>query len=428
MGSLFSGSATYLAANALNAVIPLALLPVLTRYLTPAGYGELAMFQSLLAGLGALVGVNVAGAIARKHYDPHVERLVLGRFIGACLQILALSAAAIFLAFFLARDFLGSRLGIGADWVLWAVFASGSLAVINIRLVQWQVSRRAASYGAMQVAQSALAMGLSLLWVVALGQGAEGAMGAQVWSAGLFMVISLVLLWKDDLFALLVWDPSALREALRFGLPLLPHTAGIFLLSAVDRIVIQRYLGLESAGAYMVAAQVSLGLALVFDAVNKAYVPWLYERLQRDDPAEKRHIVRLTYQGFVVALALAALAFALGPPLVVLLAGPGYSQAADAVGWLALGQAFGGMYLLVTNYVFYSRKTGWLSLATLATGGLNIALLVLLVPRLGIAGAAVAFAMSMAIRFVMTWCVAQRRHPMPWFDFRGKSFTEPEAE
>jgi O-antigen/teichoic acid export membrane protein len=155
-------------------------------------------------------------------------------------------------------------------------------------------------------------------------------------------------------------------------------------------------------------------MAIVFDAINKAYVPWLFERLKRDDAQEKMQVVRLTYVAFAAALAAAGLAFAVGPWLVVVVAGKEYAAAGQVIGWLALGQAFGGMYLMVTNYIFYSRRTGLLSLVTIGTGLLNLALLFGMVEWLGLVGAALAFAGSMALRFLLVWAVAQKRHPMPW--------------
>src|SRR5690606_18335582 len=109
--------------------------------------------------------------------------------------------------------------------------------------------------------------------------------------------------------------------------------------------------------------------------------------------------------------------FIVGPWLVRLVAGPGYEQAGEVIGWLLLGQAFGGMYLMVTNYIFYSRRTGLLSAATITSGLINLVLLILLIKLLGLTGAAVSFSAAMAIRFLLTWWVAQKRHPMPWFDF-----------
>ena len=43
---LLRNSTIYLTSNILNALVPFLLLPVLTRYLTPDEYGQIAMFQT----------------------------------------------------------------------------------------------------------------------------------------------------------------------------------------------------------------------------------------------------------------------------------------------------------------------------------------------------------------------------------------------
>jgi len=50
---------------------------------------------------------------------------------------------------------------------------------------------------------------------------------------------------------------------------------------------------------------------------------------------------------------------------------------------------------------------------------LNLVLLVVLIRIFGLEGAAIAFATSMGIRFLLTWWIAQKRHPMPWFSFHS---------
>jgi O-antigen/teichoic acid export membrane protein len=212
----------------------------------------------------------------------------------------------------------------------------------------------------------------------------------------------------------LKWNSENTKEALHFGVPLVPHIAGIFLVSSLDRFVINAELGLAAAGIYMVAVQLASAMGLLFDAVNSAYVPWLYERLRRDRPEEKIQIVRYTYTWFAVILFIAGAFSLVGPWLVVAVAGPQYAEAGRMIGWLALGQGFGGMYLMVTNYVFYSKRTALLAVATITSGVANIVLLYVFIHIFGLKGAAIAFACAMALRFLLTWCVAHHRHPMPW--------------
>lgn len=415
--SLLSGSAVYLFSNILAAAIPFALLPILTRYLTPAEYGQVAIFQTLLVGLGAFVGLSVQGAAGRKFYDNHLSKSELKYFIGNCFLVLMVTTALVFLSTVIFRQALSDWLALETQWLLLSVVVSSATFVIYIRMGQWQVRKQAKNFGVFKVSQSLINMLLSLLLVVYFLQGAEG----QIWVLSaiplVYAVVALFLLYKDDLLGF-AWRPSYIREILAFGVPLIPHTAGLFLLTSVDRFVINDKLGLAQVGVYMVAVQLTSAMILVFDAINNAYVPWLFERLKRNQIDEKKQIVRWTYAYCIALLGVVALAFIIGPPLFILIAGEKYSAAADVIGWLALGQAFNGMYLMVTNYIFYSKRTGLLSLSTITAGLINVGLLLLLISLMGLKGAAIAFAISMAVKFLLTWFVAHLRHPMPWFDFR----------
>ena len=415
--SLLSGSAVYLFSNILAAAIPFALLPILTRYLTPAEYGQVAIFQTLLIGLGAFVGLSVQGAAGRKFYDTHLSKLELKYFIGNCFLVLLVTTGLVFLSAVVFRRALSDWLAIETQWLLVSVVVSSATFVVAMRMGQWQVRKQAKRYGTFQVSQSLINMFLSLLLVVYFLQGATGRIWVLSMVPLVYAVIALFFLYRDELLGF-AWRPGYLREILAFGVPLIPHSAGLFLLSSVDRFVINDKLGLAQVGIYMVAVQLVSAMGLVFDAINNAYVPWLFERLKRDQIEEKKQIVRWTYAYCIALLGVVALAFVIGPPLLILIAGEKYSAASGVIGWLALGQAFNGMYLMVTNYIFYSKRTGLLSLSTITAGLINVGLLLLLISLMGLKGAAIAFASSMAIKFLLTWFVANLRHPMPWFDFR----------
>lgn len=417
--SFVSGAGVYLFSNILNGVIPFLLLPVLTRYLNPTQYGEVAMFQTLLGALSAFVGVTFVGAAGRKYYDGDVSHDDLAQFIGSCLQLILGFSLVIFLLFVPFYEQIASWVGVQPKYVLWAVPVATCAVIIRIRLGQWQVQKQSIKYGILQVSQSLMNVLLSLSFVVVLLQGASGRIDAQIVTHLVFLVVAIVLLKKDKLLSILKIRKDYLIEALRFGVPLIPHTAGAFLLVSVDRFVINKELGLDSAGIYMVAVQITSAIGIVFDAINKAYVPWLFEKLKNDDIEEKKQIVKFTYIWFFLIFLGAAIAFIIGPILVTLVAGEEYARAGEVFGWLALGQGFQGMYLMVTNYIFYSKKTGLLSAASIGSGVLNLGLLIIFVRFFGLEGAAIAFATSMCTRFLLTWWIANKRHPMPWFNFNS---------
>lgn len=411
---LISGAFIYLFANIFNAAIPFLILPVLTRYLAPSEYGQVAMFQTLIAALSAFVGLNAMSAATRKFYDD-IEDDELRKFIGACLQILFVSAFLVFCVLYVLGPFLAPSLGISPFWILMAVLVAAGNFLMQLRLGQWQVRKKPLHFGALQVSMSLMNAVISLYLVVVLAMGPEGRMSGQLVAPLFIGLVGLVLLHRDGLISL-EFNKFYIKEALAYGVPLIPHVGGMFLLMAVDRFFVNKYLGLEAAGIYMVAVQLAMAMGICFDAFNKAYVPWLFERLKENDSTQKSLIVKGTYCYFILALCMAFLAFLLGPYAVVFLAGERYSEAGSVLGLLAIGQAFQGMYLMVTNYIFFSKRTGWLSLVTTLSGFFNIAIMLLMIPFLGLYGAASAFAISMCVRFFITWFVAHKSHPMPWMN------------
>ncbi|TDX32171.1 O-antigen/teichoic acid export membrane protein [Modicisalibacter xianhensis] len=373
------------------------------------------MFQLLISVLGAFVGLNTVGAANRKYFDMDSSQ-DMPQYIGACLQVLFISLLAVFIFLYFFRNLLSEALGITSIWVILAAVASAAIFIVNLRLGQWQVRKKPMKYGILQISLSIFNAVLSLLLVVALSYGPEGRMLGQTFAPLAFSLLAIVLLAKDGLLSFSL-RKDLIKDALRFGVPLIPHVGGAFLLFSIDRFFVKKYLGLESVGVYMAAAQLAMAISICFDAFNKAYVPWLFERLKRNQQEEKNHIVKLTYGYFLLALLMAGVAFLLGPYLVVFIAGEKYAEAGSIIGLLALGQAFRGMYIMVTNYNFYSKSTALISLVTIFSGVVNLLLLIVLIPSVGLLGAAISNAISMLFMFLLAWLLASFSYPMPWFSF-----------
>lgn len=415
MSKFLKSTSVYFSANMLNAIIPFLLLPVLTRYLSVEEYGQIAMFQLLVTGLSGLIGLNTVGAAGRKFYDENVSESELALYNINCFWILIFTSAAIILLAFLFNDEVASVLSIPESWIYFAVTISFSSYVLQFRLNQWQVRGEAKKYGVLQVSNSLFNLCGSLIFVVVLSMGVQGRIDALFITSIIIAVISFYFLIKQKLLIFTFPHKKKIYEALNFGAPLVPHVFGAFLLSSADRYVINETLGLAAAGVYLLAVQLSSALSIVFDAINKSYIPWLFEILTQNNYEKNIRVVKNTYKYFFVLIIFAILGFLIGPWVVTFIAGDNFGAAASIIGWLILGQVFSGMYLMVTNYIFFSKETKLLSLVTISSGALNILLLYVLIPKFGLEGAAFAFSISMFIRFLSTWVIASIKVKMPWF-------------
>lgn len=409
---LFGNAAIYLGANILNAGIPFLLLPILTRVLTPADYGTVAMFGIVLSVLGAFTGLSVHGAIGVRYFQ--LEKEEIAEYVGTCVGILVVSSSVLFLLVAVFGSWLEGVSGVPSDWLLVAVFLSGFQFLCNIRLSLWQVAGEATQYGVFQIAQSLLNAAISLILILAVGMAWEGRVLGQTVAVTLFGVIALGWLFRSGLLRFpSEWRVHS-RDALKFGVPLIPHVIGGLLIVAADRFVIVRLLDVAHAGIYMVALQVGQALGLLTESFNKAYAPWLMKNLSKPTAALRITIVRGTYIYFALVLAAATVFGLLAPMFLGFLVGDSFRAAGDLVIYIAFGFAFGGCYFMVTNYVFFESKTKVLALVTFFSGITNIPLMFILVGHNGITGAGQAFMLTNALSFIGTWWLAQKLHPMPW--------------
>ena len=409
--TLLRNASVYTGANILNAGIPFLLLPVLTRVLSPTDYGTIAMFGIVVTIMGAFTGLSVHGAVGVRYFQ--LDRQRMPSYVGACLAILIISSAGVLCFVAVGHPWLELITHVPGEWLILAVLVSGAQFVINLRLSLWQVQHEAIRYGVFQISQSLLNAGLSLFLILGLGMAWEGRAIGQAAAVTTFMLIALFLLLHR---AEASWptNTSDARDALKFGVPLIPHVIGGLLIATTDRFMITNMLDVAQAGIYMVALQMGMVLGLLTDSFNRAYAPYLMEALVMEDRARDRKIVRGTYIYFIVVTVVALLLGAAAPRLLGVLVGERFRAAAGAVLYAAMGYAFGGMYYMVANYIFLMSKTGYLAVVTFAAGVFNIIATYFLVKLNGILGAAQAFMLSQAMIFLCTWWLAQYFRPMPW--------------
>ncbi len=212
------------------------------------------------------------------------------------------------------------------------------------------------------------------------------------------------------------------KEILLFGVPLIPHILGGYFLNAADRVVIGNQLGLDSAGLYAVAFQLAASAGLIFDAINKAYQPWLFESLNKGSTKVNLRIVRYTYAWFLfLFLGFYVFSF-VAEEALVFIAGDKYKESANIFLILLFAQVFKGMYFGVVNYCFYAKRTGYLSAISLLSGVAQLLLLVWLVDIYGLSGAAYSYLLSMIFRFFATWWVSNKTYHMPWLLCKNRDY------
>jgi O-antigen/teichoic acid export membrane protein len=209
---------------------------------------------------------------------------------------------------------------------------------------------------------------------------------------------------------------GALRPAVKFGLPLLPHQIGAWVLNVSDRWLIGLLIGLPALGAqaaigvYALGYQIGNAISLLALSVQAAWTPVLYRHGETPDgPALHREMFTATTALF---FGLAVAAAVLAPEIIEVIAPPTYAQAVDVVRIVAFGGAFYGLYVMLVGVIMLTRRTGFLPVITVASAITNVVANVVLIPRIGILGAAWATFLAFALYALATYAYARTRFPL----------------
>lgn len=415
--ALVRSAGIYTVTSALSSAIPILMMPVLTRYLTPTDYGITAMLSVLVGVASPFVGVNIHGAISVRYFDKAGSDLP--RYIGNGFILLGASTLVVAMLLWAFAGPISALTAFPRSWLATVVIVSACQFVTLVILTVWQVQDRPVQYGIFQVLQTLLNIVLTLLFVVFINRSWQGRVEAQVLTVVIFAVAAYVLLRKGHWISF-SYNRDDIVHALKFGVPLIPHALGGMLIIQTDRIFITNMVSIADTGIYTVGFQLAMVIELIASSFNRAYVPWLYKRLSENDPLVKRKIVKLTYAYFFGIIILSTGIALFMPWIASFIVGKDFAGAGRYTVWIAVGFSFSGMYYMVTNYIFYAGATHLLAWVTFATALINIVLNYVLIRRNGAIGAAQASAIAFLMSFLLTWMLSARVYPMPWNLRRAK--------
>ncbi len=411
--SFFKGSFIYLSGSVLNAAMPLLIMPVLTRYLTPTDFGLVATATVLTQILSVFIGLNAYGLVARSHFDDDPQNL--RNLLSTGMGISAAAGAFFLLVVLLFGQPIARLTEFPAAWLPAVVFLGFATVVQTNYLSLVQARSEPVRYILLQTIGGLLNLGLAVWFVVQFRMDWQGRMWALIAAQGVIAVLCL----RGLIFRLGLLRPRFLRSSYRqlmaFGLPLIPHFIGGWVMTMAARLYLNNMATVGDTGLYSVAFNLTSPLALLIGSANNAYVPALYQHLSRKDSGDKVRLCRIL---LLVCFALPFLAIlcAAGVRWVLpWIVGERFYGASDYVAWMALTYAIQGIYFIFGNFVVYSKKTSLMTWRADFLGGLVMLIACPLLIRLnGPIGAAQAAFLAAAASALGCISASQMAYPMPW--------------
>lgn len=393
------------------------MLPVYTHQLSTADYGLLSLLQ-LVTDIVAIVSTAGAASGLMRFYfkapdEAHRRQLASTAFLLVSLLgvvgsiLLAVNANWVWIHFL---DGAGS---LTLLYICAATFFFDSLVTVPLAVLQ--AEGRAGIYSGVLLAKLLIQLSLNIFFLMVLDKGVAGVLTSGLVASALTGTVLAFWLWRRTGFS---WSSEAAKDLRRFGVPFQLVTAGTFVLAFGDRIFLQKYQGRAEVGLYSLAYQ--FGFLLTGSGAAPYIRAWLPSRYhQLSLPEAERTIA--DNRGFL-ELSLICVTLAVGmsvfvAPVLRIMAAPEYGDAAKYVPIILLAYLFQVWADVVSFGLQAAEKTKWITVATWISVATILVLYVVLIPRYGAMGAAVATLLSFIVRFIAQYSFSQRFRPMKydWF-------------
>ncbi len=367
----------YTVCNILQRGISFITIPLYTRILSTAEYGNFSVFQSWRDIIIIFATLNLYCGVFTRAMVKIEDKAERDRYTASMQGLSTAVTTLLFIVYLCATSFWERILEMGSITMLLLFAYFIAFPAFSFWSARQRVEYKYVKMIILTLLMSVATPVLSLVLLFATPLRVEaviwGSLIVQIVFGSFFYVLQFIrgkaFFVKDH------WI-----SALKFNIPLIPHYLSLIILGQSNRIMIKEFCGEDKAGIYNLAHQVSLAMNIVISALNNSLVPWTYEKLKAKDYAPLKSTT-LKICGAMAACTLGIIL--IGPEIIGFLGTEEYKAAIWIVPGVAVSCYFTFCYGLFSNVEFYFGATKFVMVASAIGAALNIALNFIFIPMFG---------------------------------------------
>ncbi len=391
--------------------IGLLLLPIYTRYLSPADYGVVEMLTLLYTLLNLVLPLEVSQAVARFSADIK-KPSEKSPYLSTAFWFTALVFLVVVIFAFSWPESMQAVLGVTNSPQLLPLASLAMLANALLYLVlnQLRWNLQAAAYSWVSIFFSSCIAIISVLLIAVFNLGVMGFVWAQL-LASLFSLAAGMRLLRRSSPIQVRFDSQKFREMTAFSAPLVLSSISVYATLYADRWMLSVWMGLDAVGVYSVAYRIASIVGLLVTGYQLALTPLIYS--QYKEPQTPANIQRIFQYFLFGALTIIALIAGFAQEVVGILAGPEFLAATSVAPWVALGVVLANLYVFAPG-LFLAKRTKRIALLNVLAAVTNLGCAAVFIPVLGLAGAAMAALLGSAVMATLFFVFSQRDYLIPY--------------
>jgi O-antigen/teichoic acid export membrane protein len=377
--------------------------PILTRVLSVADYGMLSLTLQIAAMAVVISKLGLQNSIQRFYQEYTVAPGASSRrsFYSTLLLGAVLSSAVVALLFLVAL------LTLPSSWIpstFRRVLLFG-FALVFIRAVHpivmnfLRAERKTKAYNIVDILTKATSIGFVCVLLFAWSRSAKAALVGTVAIESVALLVLIRWVLPRGVISPRAFDGRLYWAAITFGLPMVGYEFAGVILDSGDRILVNHYLGFQAVGYYSAGYNMATYvLNLLMYPINLAIFPIYMKLWVNKGPDETRMFLSNAFDHYVMAaLCVMASVAVTARDAVIVLGSRKLQEAYPLLPVLFFGLLVYSLHIFFNPGLIIHKKTA--TMAKIITGAalLNVLLNVLLIPRIGLQGAAIATLLSYGI-------------------------------
>lgn len=405
---LIRDTALYGFSSAVTRVFMLILIPIFISALTVNEFGIVSLFQFYM-GIGIILFLfGLDHALMREF--PAADTARRRDLVSTCILFLGASAGVSALFFLIFRNAFTALLFRDAHapeilvWLWLIVFGESATLVQS---VVYRAEKKADLYFRNTMVKYASLLLFSWILLKPVRAGLNGVFLAYLGSNCLYALFS-IRIWRS--YVRIRFSSRILRGLLKYGLPLLPAGLLNLFLFFADHVLIQRLMGLEAVGLYAFGYKFGAVIYYLVGALNNAWYPRLFSMKKAElEVHYHRLLVGAAWISMAVFLMVDS-AFRFFHPWFVPKA---YAPSVRIVTLVGLAYIVHNVASFADCLFFYAKKVGIVPLITGISLAVNLLMNGILIPRMGIAGAALATLAAFFAHLILMIVFLKKRNVIP---------------
>ena len=374
----------------------LILLPILTKNLSIEEYGMWVQIVVTIGFFVPLATLGLRGASSRFLAGEKDVKVVRKGFY-SIFAVVSVTSFILFILIFVFSKPIAIALfgGTEAEYFVRLfsplIFLGGMNAVLTEYFVTFQKIKK---YSSLSLLETALQIMLISYFLLA-GFGLFGA----VISLLILNVLMLILKFLLIVPQLKITFPSysLVRKYLTFSTPLIPAILCYWIYTVSDRYVVGFFLGMASVGVYSASYNLGGIVSLFYGPISVVLLPTLSQLYEAHKIEEiKTHLKYLMKFYLMLAIPTAFGLTVLSKPLLVTFTTSEFISGFIIIPIIALATIFFNFGSITGNVLILYKKTRTFGLITIMSALINLILNIILVPLIGISGAAIATLITFA--------------------------------